>query len=171
MEGADEGGPGGIQSRLFAAVRACTRGARDVYAPVPVRGCVVAYRFSQWIHPPRAALRGTRTCKLHPPASAPPTASAGVAMALTASIDTREAAIRVEPSRARGGSNDAFSFWKPSQDWKAALDYEIAESKAVAQHYLFEEYLAREDRRPPSRMQAYYAIKSLIPAAVRHRLN
>src|ERR1700675_3503130 len=92
-------------------------------------------------------------------------------MALTASIDTGEPSIRVEPSRARGGSNDAFSFWKPSQDWKAALDYEIAESKAVAQHYLFEEYLSRKDRRPPSQMQAYYRIKSLIPGGVRHRLN
>ena len=73
-------------------------------------------------------------------------------MALTASIDTRE------PSRSTlhrvldsaCGSNDAFSFWKLPQDWKAALDREIAESKAVAEHYLFEEYLSREDRQPPS---------------------
>src|SRR5258708_28470012 len=92
-------------------------------------------------------------------------------MALTESIDTSEPTVSVQPSRAGGGSNDAFSFWKLAQDWKAALDYEIAESKVVAQHYLFEEYLARKDRRPPSRMQAYYAVKSLIPAAVRHRLN
>jgi len=92
-------------------------------------------------------------------------------MAVAASIETSEPSIRVQQSRAGGGSNDAFSFWKLPQDWKAALDREIAESKAVAQHYLFEEYLSRKDRRPPSRMQAYYAVKSLIPAAVRHRLN
>jgi peptidoglycan/xylan/chitin deacetylase (PgdA/CDA1 family) len=31
--------------------------------------------------------------------------------------------------------------------------------------------MARKDRRPPTKMQAYYRIKSLIPESVRHRLN
>jgi peptidoglycan/xylan/chitin deacetylase (PgdA/CDA1 family) len=75
-----------------------------------------------------------------------------------------------EPSSGPG-HNDAFSFWKLPHAWKASLDSAIAESRAVAEYYLFEEYLAREDRRPPSRMQAYYRIKNLIPAALRHRLN
>jgi hypothetical protein len=69
------------------------------------------------------------------------------------------------------GQNDAFSFWKLPQKWKPALAATITESSAIAQHYLFEEYLSREDRQPPTTMQAYYRIKGLIPAAVRHRLN
>ena len=69
------------------------------------------------------------------------------------------------------GHNDAFSFWKLPHDWTGALACAIGESRAIAEYYLFEEYLAREDRRPPARMQAYYRIKSLIPAALRHRLN
>jgi peptidoglycan/xylan/chitin deacetylase (PgdA/CDA1 family) len=93
-------------------------------------------------------------------------------MAVSALIDgARVSSVRSEERLAVAGHNDAFSFWKPPQDWHAALDCEIAESEAIAQHYLFEEYLASEDRQPPSRMQAYYRIKSLIPAAVRHRLN
>jgi peptidoglycan/xylan/chitin deacetylase (PgdA/CDA1 family) len=92
-------------------------------------------------------------------------------MALTASIDVHESPAQVAPALASGGSNDAFSFWKPPQDWKAPLDLAIAESRVIAEHYLLEGYLAREDRQPPSRMQAYYRIKNLIPAAVRHRLN
>lgn len=92
-------------------------------------------------------------------------------MALTASIDVREASVQAEPLLASVGSNDAFSFWKPPQDWKASLASSIAESRLAAEHYLFEGYLANEDRQPPSRMQAYYRIKNLIPAALRHRLN
>ena len=92
-------------------------------------------------------------------------------MALSASIDAPESSVRAAPSLASGGSNDAFSFWKPPQDWKASLDSAIAESKVIAERYLLEGYLAREDRQPPTTMQAYYRIKNLIPAAVRHRLN
>jgi peptidoglycan/xylan/chitin deacetylase (PgdA/CDA1 family) len=92
-------------------------------------------------------------------------------MALTASIDLHESAVQVAPALACGGSNDAFSFWKPPQDWKTPLDLAIAESRVIAEHYLLEGYLAREDRQPPTKMQAYYRIKNLIPAAVRHRLN
>jgi len=92
-------------------------------------------------------------------------------MALTASVDVHEFPVQAAPALAACGSNDAFSFWKLPQDCKASLDLTIAESRTIAEHYLFEGYLAREDRQPPSRMQAYYRIKSLIPAAVRHRLN
>jgi peptidoglycan/xylan/chitin deacetylase (PgdA/CDA1 family) len=92
-------------------------------------------------------------------------------MALTASVDVHESPVQAAPALAASGSNDAFSFWKPPQDWKASLDSAIAESKVIAERYLLEGYLAREDRQPPTTMQAYYRIKNLIPAAVRHRLN
>ena len=93
-------------------------------------------------------------------------------MALSASIDapggSSEQCYR---SSAGAGHNDAHSFWKLPQDWTASLGAAIGESRTVAEYYLFEEYLACEDRQPPSKMQAYYRIKSLIPAALRHRLN
>lgn len=92
-------------------------------------------------------------------------------MALTASIDVLESPVQAASALVSCGSNDAFSFWKLPQDCKASLDLSIAESRVLAEHYLLEGYLAREDRQPPSRMQAYYRIKNLIPAAVRHRLN
>jgi len=92
-------------------------------------------------------------------------------MALTASIDASESSVHAAPSIGGVGTNDAFSFWKLPQDWKASLDSAIAESRVIAERYLLEGYLAREDRQPPTRMQAYYRIKNLIPAAVRHRLN
>ena len=92
-------------------------------------------------------------------------------MALTASIDASESSVHTVPPLESGGTNDAFSFWKLPQDWKASLDSAIAESRVIAERYLLEGYLAREDRQPPTRMQAYYRIKNLIPAAVRHRLN
>jgi hypothetical protein len=69
------------------------------------------------------------------------------------------------------GHNDAFSFWKLPEEWKSALTSTIDESRAIAEHYLFEEYLSRENRQPPSTMRAYYKVKRLIPAVVRHRLN
>src|SRR5277367_1248730 len=92
-------------------------------------------------------------------------------MALTASVDVHESPVQAAPALASRGSNDAFSFWKLPEDCKASLDSAIAESRVNAEHYLLEGYLAREDRQPPTTMQAYYRIKNLIPAAVRHRLN
>jgi len=93
-------------------------------------------------------------------------------MALSATIDLASiSSARCDEPLADIGHNDAFSFWKLPQEWESSLASTIAESEAAAEHYLFEEYLSREDRRPPSTMQAYYRIKSLIPAAVRHRLN
>ena len=92
-------------------------------------------------------------------------------MALSASIDLREPSVQAEPSLASVGSNDAFSFWKPPQDWKASLDSSIAESRLAAEHYLFEGYLSA--RRSPAAEQD----AGLLPdqksdsAALRHRLN
>ena len=93
-------------------------------------------------------------------------------MALSAVIEAdRVSSALCDQPPSGAGHNDAFSFWKLPHDWKSALESTIAESKVVAEYYLFEEYLAREDRPPPSRMQAYYRIKNLIPAVLRHRLN
>jgi len=93
-------------------------------------------------------------------------------MALSATVDTSGVSMAPFPEPVSGpGHNDAFSFWKLPQDWKASLDSSIAESRLMAEHYLLEGYLSREDRQPPSRMQAYYRVKNLIPAALRHRLN
>lgn len=71
----------------------------------------------------------------------------------------------------RRGRNDAFSFWKLPEDWRAPLEQKIPESESAAQHYLYEEYLTAQDRQPPVPMQAYYRIKNFIPATLRHRLN
>lgn len=67
--------------------------------------------------------------------------------------------------------NDAFSFWKPPEEWRPALAATIKSSTAAAERLLFEEYLPDEDRRPPTAMRAYYRVKCLIPSALRHRLN
>jgi hypothetical protein len=71
----------------------------------------------------------------------------------------------------RHGRNDAFSFWKLPESWRASLESMNLPSEGAAEHYLYEEYLSSEGRRPPAPMQAYYRIKSLIPEALRHRLN
>jgi hypothetical protein len=75
------------------------------------------------------------------------------------------------PLAERRGRNDAFSFWKLPESWKESLEAKVVESESSAQHYLYEEYLSGQGRRPPAPMQAYYRIKHLIPAALRHRLN
>ncbi|HEY6394803.1 MAG TPA: hypothetical protein VIX12_05245, partial [Candidatus Binataceae bacterium] len=68
-------------------------------------------------------------------------------------------------------SNDAFSFWKLPEEWREPLSPTIGISEVIARHYLFEEYLSNDDRRPPAGMNAYHRIKSFIPAALQHRLN
>jgi hypothetical protein len=95
-------------------------------------------------------------------------------MALIAAMEpepTSLSSARCDEAFRSAAHNDAFSFWKLPLEWKPVLASTIGESRAIAQHYLFEEYLSREDRQPPATMQAYYRIKGLIPAAVRHRLN
>lgn len=67
--------------------------------------------------------------------------------------------------------NDAFSFWKPPEEWRGALASTIEPSTAAAERLLFEEYLPEDDRHPPPAMRAYYLVKRLIPSALRHRLN
>jgi hypothetical protein len=69
------------------------------------------------------------------------------------------------------GRNDAFSFWKLPEQWRAALEPTIGPSEAAAERLLLEQYLPEIDRHPPSAMRAYYRVKRLIPRGLRHRLN
>ena len=57
-------------------------------------------------------------------------------MALSASIDSRDRRVQAAPSIAGGGSNDAFSFWKLPDAWKASLESAIDESRVLAEHDL-----------------------------------
>jgi peptidoglycan/xylan/chitin deacetylase (PgdA/CDA1 family) len=68
-------------------------------------------------------------------------------------------------------SNDAFSFWKLSEQWRDRLSPIIGPSQAGTEHYLFELYLDEKQRRPSARLGTYYGIKRLLPASVRHWLN
>ncbi|MGH7932333.1 MAG: hypothetical protein ACREQN_04100 [Candidatus Binataceae bacterium] len=70
-----------------------------------------------------------------------------------------------------GVRNDAFSFWKPPEEWRSALESSIGVSESIAERYIFERYLPDEGRRPPSSMGAYYRVKNLIPRRLRHHLN
>ncbi len=74
-------------------------------------------------------------------------------------------------SIAPGTRNDAFSFWKLPESWRAAVAETVAASEAFANRYLFEKYLDDDERRPPARMRAYYRVKRLIPPSMRHRIN
>jgi peptidoglycan/xylan/chitin deacetylase (PgdA/CDA1 family) len=70
-----------------------------------------------------------------------------------------------------GERNDAFSFWKLPEQWRAALEPTIGASETAAERLLLEQYLPEVDRHPPSAMRAYYCVKRLIPRRLRHRLN
>lgn len=91
-------------------------------------------------------------------------------MALMTELQTNQQEQGAPAGRWRAG-NDAFSFWKLAENWRTALRREIAISEPLVEQYLFERYLPEERRQPPSAMRAYYAVKKIIPAAVRHRLN
>ncbi len=67
--------------------------------------------------------------------------------------------------------NDAFSFWKLPETWRAGMEELIEQSERQARHFLFEEYLDRRRRQPSPMLDYYYTVKELIPAGVRHRLN
>jgi peptidoglycan/xylan/chitin deacetylase (PgdA/CDA1 family) len=68
-------------------------------------------------------------------------------------------------------ANDAFSFWKLPQTWRAALAELIEQSEKHIRHYLYEEYLDEHRRRPSRLLSYYYSVKNLIPETLRHRLN
>ena len=75
------------------------------------------------------------------------------------------------PGPGLSSPNDAFSFWKLPEEWRAALTPTIVASANAAEHYLFERYLDERDRRPPLLMGTYYRFKHLIPDGLRFWIN
>jgi hypothetical protein len=93
-------------------------------------------------------------------------------MALSLKVPLDRAAMAENGHRAEPPArNDAFSFWKLPEQWRAALESTIGPSEVAAERLLLEQYLPEIDRHPPSAMRAYYRIKGLIPQGLRHRLN
>ncbi|HLX37415.1 MAG TPA: hypothetical protein VKR29_06415 [Candidatus Binataceae bacterium] len=78
--------------------------------------------------------------------------------------------------RDKGGSpldyrNDAFTFWKLPENYRAELTQAIESSEPQIRRFLFEEYLAPAKRLPSPAVMTYYRIKRFIPIAVRHWIN
>lgn len=67
--------------------------------------------------------------------------------------------------------NDAFSFWKLPENWRAPLAQTIDDSEQVIRRFLFEEYLSHDRRAQSSALKTYYRIKKFIPLGVRHWIN
>jgi len=67
--------------------------------------------------------------------------------------------------------NDAFSFWKLSENWREALEPIIDDSEKEAEHFLYERYLTDQNRRPPASLGTYYRLRGLIPDELRFRIN
>jgi peptidoglycan/xylan/chitin deacetylase (PgdA/CDA1 family) len=91
-------------------------------------------------------------------------------MALSAE-NLERAGIPCAAGRLQPGANDAHSFWKPPESWRDVPGISIDASGAEAERYLYEKYLNEDERRPPATIRAYYRVKSLIPAGMRHRIN
>jgi peptidoglycan/xylan/chitin deacetylase (PgdA/CDA1 family) len=72
---------------------------------------------------------------------------------------------RVAPA----GENDAFSFWKLPESWRAVLGpAAIAHSRAIAEWYLLERYRTNQDEDARLSVRTYYAVKEFIPVQARH---
>jgi peptidoglycan/xylan/chitin deacetylase (PgdA/CDA1 family) len=67
--------------------------------------------------------------------------------------------------------NDAFSFWKLPEQWRASLEWSAVRSRMIAEWYLFERYSERQARGYPLRLSLYYGIKNFVPAHTRHFLR
>jgi len=67
--------------------------------------------------------------------------------------------------------NDAFSFWKLPENYRAQLEQTIEESEPLIRRFLFEEYMSPYKRTPSSTVMTYYRIKRFIPLTVRHWIN
>src|SRR5579875_420019 len=67
--------------------------------------------------------------------------------------------------------NDAFTFWGLPQQWRASLEEFNRPSADIADWYLYEYYLAPQERRPSSKLNNYYRIKQLIPLRLRFLLK
>jgi len=80
-------------------------------------------------------------------------------------------AVSLDDAPERRSRNDAFSFWKLPEEWRAVLLPSIGPSEVVADLLLSEDYLPEPNHRTPSAMRAYYHIKGIIPRSLRHCLN
>jgi hypothetical protein len=66
-------------------------------------------------------------------------------------------------------ANDAFSFWKLPEDWRAGLGPNTVEySRMISEWYLLERYGMSENEDARLSMSLYYAIKDFIPVGARH---
>ena len=74
--------------------------------------------------------------------------------------------------RAAGTVNDAFSFWKLPEDWRAELGPNTVESsRIITEWYLLERYRTSEIEHARLRISLYYAIKDFIPVSARHLIR
>jgi peptidoglycan/xylan/chitin deacetylase (PgdA/CDA1 family) len=67
--------------------------------------------------------------------------------------------------------NDAFSFWKLPENYRAQLEQSTEASEPLIRRYLFEEYMSPYKRMPSSTVMTYYRVKKFIPLTVRHWIN
>jgi len=67
--------------------------------------------------------------------------------------------------------NDAFSFWKLPENYRARLQQATEASEPLIRRYLFEEYMSPYKRMPSSAVMTYYRVKRFIPSTVRHWIN
>jgi peptidoglycan/xylan/chitin deacetylase (PgdA/CDA1 family) len=67
--------------------------------------------------------------------------------------------------------NDAFSFWKLPENYRALLEQSSETSEPLIRRYLFEEYLSPHKRMPSSSVMTYYRVKRFIPLSMRHWIN
>jgi peptidoglycan/xylan/chitin deacetylase (PgdA/CDA1 family) len=68
-------------------------------------------------------------------------------------------------------SNDAFAFWKLPEKWREALGSAIVKSREEAEWYLFERYRPSLSDQQSRSIQAYYALKPLLPARLRQTVR
>jgi hypothetical protein len=65
-------------------------------------------------------------------------------------------------------ANDAFSFWKPPEDWRAIVGpTDLVCSELISDWYLLERYRGAKAEAQRLKINLYYAVKDFIPAGVR----
>jgi hypothetical protein len=73
------------------------------------------------------------------------------------------------PPVAGAPANDAFSFWKLPESWRAPLGPgAIAQSRIISEWYLLERYRADEIETRRLSLGLYYSVKEFIPVQARH---
>lgn len=90
-----------------------------------------------------------------------------LSMASTEPIEYEETG---SPPRGRVG-NDAFSFWKLPESWRARLAQLAETSEPSIRRWLFEQYKTGNASGPSAAVKAYYRIKKFIPEPIRRWVN